>query len=125
MNILNPQKRDLATFILWSCPFIAVDGEDPNCILPEMLRKKDLVLRIGTDPKVMAMPDLKIEDLGWSATIALQGSHHWVQIPWEACSHFWIGPPFHGPTIVWPTEKAKNPRKDPAPRGLRLVKDKK
>jgi hypothetical protein len=119
----NTQKRTLMDALLPLCPFVAVDGTHAGVVLPENLRRADLVLRVGRDPRVMGMPDLVLDEKNWSATISLQGVRHYVVIPWEACSRMWVGDPFVGPIVVWP-EAAQEP-KPPAPSGgpvLRVVK---
>lgn len=124
----NAQKRLLMDALLPMCPFVAVDGTRPGVVLPEGLRRPDLVLRVGRDPKVMGMPDLVLDEKNWSATISVRGIRHYVVIPWEACSRMWIGAPFAGPMVVWP-EVVEQPE-PPAPTGsgpgggpaLRVVK---
>ncbi len=118
---LNEQKRTLAEALLPLCPFVLIDASKPEVSVPESLKRSDLVLRLGRDPKVMGMPDLALDAKGFSATISIQGMRHFVSVPWHACSRLWVGEPFIGPMIVWPEllQKAPEPEK---PVGLRLVK---
>jgi stringent starvation protein B len=119
----NAQKRLLMDALLPLCPFVAVDATQPGVVVPESLKRADLVLRVGRDARVMGMPDLVLDETGWSATISLQGMRHNVSVPWEACLRLWIGEPFAGPMVVWP-ELAQKPKPPAAPRGpsLRVVK---
>ena len=117
----NEQKRLLVEALLPLCPFLLIDASKPEVSVPESLRRADLVLRVGRDAAVMGMPDLSIDAKGFSATISIQGTRHYVTVPWQACSRFWIGEPFVGPMVVWPELVQKTP--EPAkPTGLRLVK---
>jgi hypothetical protein len=118
---LNEQKRMLAEALLPLCPFVLIDAGKPDVSVPEALKRTDLVLRIGRDPKVMAMPDLTLDAKGFEATISIQGSRFYVTVPWSRVSRLWVGEPFVGPMIVWPelAQKAPEPEK---PVGLRLVK---
>jgi len=118
---LNEQKRVLVEALLPLCPFLLIDASKTAVSVPESLRRTDLVLRVGRDASVMGMPDLSIDAKGFSATISIQGTRHYVTVPWQACSRFWIGEPFVGPMVVWPelAQKAPEPVK---PTGLRLVK---
>jgi hypothetical protein len=118
----NEQKRLLMDTLLPLCPFVAVDATAPNVVVPEPLKRADLVLRVGRDPRVMGMPDLVLDERGWSATLSIQGVRHFVVVPWEACGRLWIGEPYAGPIVVWPTPVEKP--KPPAPSGpsLRVVK---
>jgi hypothetical protein len=118
----NQQKQLLLDALLPLCPFVAVDATREGVSVPESLKRPDLVLRVGRDPRVMGMPDLTIDEKGWRATISLQGVRHYVVVPWEACLRFWVGEPYAGPMVVWP-ELAQKP-KPPAPSGpsLRVVK---
>jgi hypothetical protein len=120
---LNEQKRVLVEALLPLCPFLLIDASKPEVAVPESLKRADLVLRLGRDPRVMGMPDLTIDTQGFSATISIQGTRHFVSVPWPCCSRFWIGEPFVGPMVVWPeiAEKAPEPAKPPGG-GLRLVK---
>jgi stringent starvation protein B len=118
---LNEQKRLLAEALLPLCPFVLIDAAKPDVTVPESLKRSDLVLRIGMDPKVMGMPDLNLDAKGFQATISIQGMRHFVSVPWSRISRLWVGEPFVGPMIVWPelVQKAPEPEK---PVGLRLVK---
>lgn len=121
---LNEQKRVLVEALLPLCPFLLIDASKPDVAVPESLKRSDLVLRLGRDPKIMGMPDLSLDAAGFSATISIQGTRHFVSVPWHACSRFWIGDPFIGPMVVWPeiAQKAPEPAKPPGG-GLRLVKN--
>lgn len=128
----NQQKYEFAQFILPYCPFMQVNVQVPGVVLPEALMRDGLVLRIGRDKHVMAMPDLELTPKGWSATlISLQhGINSYATIPWEAIDRMWIGDPFSGPMLLWPEAIAQalvvTPLEEPAPeappKGLRLVK---
>lgn len=118
---LNEQKRVLAEALLPLCPFVLIDATRAEVSVPDNLKRNDLVLRLGRDPKVMGMPDLTIDASGFSATISIQGTRYFVVVPWPAVSRLWVGEPFVGPMVVWPElmQKAPQPEK---PAGLRLVK---
>jgi len=123
MNLVNVQKQQMANFMLGACPFLKVDHTIAGVKLPEFLQREGLVLRIGRDPNVLGMPDLEITDDGWSATLSVQGSRHFVVIPWESVDRMWLE---HGPLVVWPAvgevavqEEVKVEAEKPA---LRLVK---
>jgi hypothetical protein len=119
----NQQKRLLVDALLPLCPFVLIDGTRPEVAVPESLKRSDLVLRLGRDPRVMGMPDLVLDEQGFSATISLQGARHAVSVPWHACSRCWIGEPFLGPLVVWPEAAQKTPEPArPTGGGLRLVK---
>jgi len=119
----NVQKQTLIESLLPLCPFLLIDATRTDVTVPESLQQAELVLRIGRDPRVMGMPDLMLDRVGWRATISLRGVRHFVAVPWEACSRCWVGEPFAGPMIVWPQQKEQEeePEKAKAP-GLRLVK---
>ena len=118
---LNEQKRVLAEALLSLCPFVLIDAMRAEVSVPEHLKRSDLVLRLGRDPKIMGMPDLTLDAKGFSATISIQGTRHFVSVSWPAVSRLWVGEPFVGPMVVWPelSQKAPQPEK---PAGLRLVK---
>lgn len=118
----SEQKRTIIEALLPLCPFIHVLGDDAAVTgLPDALKRPDLVLRLGRDPRVMGMPDLVINEVGFSCTISLSGSRFFVQAPWETVSRMWVGEPFVGPIVVWP-RIAEAPRPAPEPKpGLRLV----
>jgi stringent starvation protein B len=118
---LNEQKRVLVDALLPLCPFLLIDANRPEVAVPESLKRADLVLRLGRDPRVMGMPDLTVDANGFSATISIQGARHFVAVPWHAVSRIWIGEPFVGPMVVWPEGTQKTPE-PPKPAGLRLVK---
>jgi hypothetical protein len=118
----SEQKRTLAEALLPLCPFVLLDGARSDVALPEALRRKDLVLRLGRDPKVMGMPDLALDDKGFSATISIQGSRHFVSVAWRAVSRMWVGEPFVGPMVVWPEAAPEDQTPRDKPAGLRLVK---
>lgn len=119
----NGQKQTLVEALLALCPFLLIDATRADVTVPEGLKKSDLVLRIGRDPRVMGMPDLVIDERGFHATISQRGVRSFVSVPWEACSQCWIGEPFAGPVIIWRPQETKEqePEKGKAP-GLRLVK---
>jgi stringent starvation protein B len=119
----NVQKQTLIEALLPLCPFLLIDATRPDVTVPESLKQAELVLRIGRDPRVMGMPDLALDEAGWTATISLRGVRYHVTVPWEACSRCWVGEPFAGPVVVWPQQKHtdEQPEKPKAP-GLRLVK---
>ncbi len=119
----NQQKCALIEALLPLCPFVAVDATQPGVIVPGGLNRSDLVLRLGRDPRVMGMPDLVLDENGFSATIVTQGARFHVTVPWEACSRFWIAEPYTGPIVVWP-EAAQAPKSTPParPPTLRMVK---
>lgn len=118
---LNEQKRILAEALLPLCPFVLIDATKAEVTVPESLKRNDLVLRLGRDPKVMGMPDLALDERGFSATISIQGSRYFVTVPWQACSRLWVGEPYVGPMVVWPELVPKTPQPE-KPMGLRLVK---
>lgn len=119
---LNEQKRVLVEALLPLCPFLLIDASKPEVSVPESLKRADLVLRVGRDPQVMGMPDLSIDGKGFSATISIQGTRHYVTVPWGAVSRFWVGEPFVGPMVVWPEMVQKTPEPAKPTGGLRLVK---
>ncbi len=118
----NEQKRALMEALMPLCPFVSVDATMQDVKVPEGLKRADLVLRVGRDPRVMGMPDLTLDEKGFSATISLQGVRHFIVVPWEACARLWVGEPYAGPLVVWPTAVEKP--KPPTPTGptLRIVK---
>jgi hypothetical protein len=118
---LNEQKRVLAEALLMLCPFVLIDALRPEVSVPETLKRSDLVLRLGRDPKVMGMPDLTLDARGFSATISIQGTRYFVSVPWPAVSRLWVGEPYVGPMVVWPELSQKTPQPE-KPAGLRLVK---
>jgi stringent starvation protein B len=119
----NVQKQTLIEALLPLCPFLLIDATRADVAVPETLKQPELVLRIGRDPRVMGMPDLVLDEAGWQATISLRGVRHHVSVPWEACSRCWVGEPFVGPVVVWPTPKpGEEPPEKPKAPGLRLVK---
>lgn len=125
---INEQKRVLLELLIPLCPFIALDATVANVEVPRALRSPELVLRIGRDPRVIGMPDLRLDEKGWSATIAISGVQHLVFLPWEACNRYWVGEPFAGPIIVWLTreelaERDKRSAKSKAAPKLRLVQE--
>lgn len=119
----NVQKQTLVEALLPLCPFLLIDATKPDVVVPDSLKQPELVLRIGRDPRVMGMPDLVVDEVGWRATISMRGVRHYVSVPWEACSRCWVGEPFAGPVVVWPHQQRtdEQPEKSRAP-GLRLVK---
>lgn len=123
---LNEQKRVIVDAMLPLCPFVLLNGTAPGVTVPEGLRQPELVLRLGRDPRVMGMPDLVLDEKGFSATISIRGVRHFVVVPWEACSRCWVGEPFVGPVVIWPelpTKVENEPPKPPNKGGLRLVKN--
>jgi stringent starvation protein B len=116
---LNQQKRQLAESLIEACPFMLIDATRDGVNVPAFLATKELIIRIGRDPKVMGMPDLAINDAGWSATLSIKGVRHFVQVPWSAVSRIWVGEPFVGPVIIWPEEQAAEKPSAPV---LRVVK---
>jgi stringent starvation protein B len=118
----NEQKRLLMDTLLPLCPFVAIDATRAQVAVPEGLRRTDLVLRVGRDSRVMGMPDLVLDDQGFSATISIQGVRHFVVVPWDACSRLWIGEPFAGPMVVWPSAAEKPKPTPPSGPTLRVVK---
>lgn len=120
----NQQKCALAETLLPLCPFVAVDATQPGVIVPNGLNRNDLVLRVGRDPRVMGMPDLVLDEQGFSATIVTQGARHHVTVPWEAVSRMWVGEPYTGPVVIWP-EAAQAPKSAPPsrPPTLRVVRN--
>ena len=119
----NAQKRSLIDALLPLCPFVLLDATAAGVDVPESLKRPELVLRLGRDPKVMGMPDLVLDEKGFSATIVARNVRHFVVVPWEACSRCWIGDPYVGPMVIWPDATPPKPEnKGPA---LRLVKTEK
>jgi hypothetical protein len=104
MSLANVQKQQMANFILTGCPFMTVKHTTPGVELPEFLMSEGLVLRIGRDPAVLGMPDLVINDNGWSGTLSVQGARHFVTIPWEAVDRMWLS---EGPIVYWPPLEEK------------------
>jgi hypothetical protein len=101
-------KRRFAEWLLPSCPYVLVDGRRPDVEVPEFLRVETLGLRIGRDPNELGMPDLELDDEGWSATISVRGALYRVRVSWAAVSRMWVGPPFTGPSIAWPEEEVSD-----------------
>jgi hypothetical protein len=126
----DEQKQALAETLLPLCPYLLIDGTQADAKLPDFLAKKDLVLRLGRDPRVMGMPDLDLAAGGFTVTLSVRGTRYFVSVPWTAVSRIWVAEPFQGPMVVWP-EAAQTPKppseppKDGAKKGpgLRLVKD--
>jgi hypothetical protein len=126
----DEQKQALVDTLLPLCPYVLIDGTHPSAKLPEFLAKKDLVLRLGRDARVMGMPDLDVGTAGFTVTLSVRGTRYFVSVPWTAVSRAWIAEPFAGPMIVWPDAAQaptppSEPAKDPSKKGpgLRLVKD--
>lgn len=119
----NQQKLALVEALLPLCPFVAIDATQPGVVVPNGLNRADLVLRVGREPRVMAMPDLELDEAGFSATISMQGARAHVTIPWEACSRCWVGEPFEGPLVIWPEGVVEAPKSSP-PKApvLRMIK---
>lgn len=127
IDSLTTQKRIIVDALLPLCPFLLIDAKAPGVDVPDGLRQAELVLRLGRDPKVMGMPDLVLDAAGFSVTISMRGSAHYVSVPWEAVSRCWVGDPFLGPMVAWPEDDARpldeeRPISKNAP-GLRLVKN--
>jgi stringent starvation protein B len=128
MKTYPEQKRTILKALLPLCPFVLVDGTHVGCELPEVLHKKGLVLRLGEDPQVLGIPDLRIDERGFRATLSFAGHRVQVFVPWLAVHRYWIGDPFDGPVIAWPMQfppDAETPpdgtRTSSGP-GLRVVK---
>jgi stringent starvation protein B len=126
----DEQKQALAETLLPLCPYLLIDGTQADTKLPEFLAKKDLVLRLGRDARVMGMPDLDLGAQGFSVTLSVRGTRYFVSVPWTAVSRMWVAEPFQGPMVVWPdaAQQPKPPSEPPkdGPKrgpGLRLVKD--
>jgi hypothetical protein len=118
----NAQKRCIVEALLPLCPFVLLDGTAQGVDVPESLKRPELVLRLGRDPKVMGMPDLTVDERGFSATISMRGVRHFVMVPWEACSRCWVGDPFAGPMVIWPDITPPKPENSKPGPALRLVK---
>jgi stringent starvation protein B len=119
----NEQKRCIVEALLPLCPFLLLDATVDGVDVPESLRRGELVLRVGRDPKVMGMPDLTLDIKGFSATISMRGMRYFVTVPWEACTRCWIGDPYAGPMVIWPDTQPPKPENSKPPPALRLVKD--
>ena len=119
MTYLSEQKRQLAEWLLPSCPYVLVDATRPDVEVPAFLQVKELGLRIGRDPNVLGMPDLEMDEHGWSGTISIRGALYRVRVAWAAVSRMWVGPPFVGPSMAWPEEEVEDA--GPAPVGLRVL----
>ena len=130
---MNEQKLCFVNFLLPACPFMQVNVKAPGVVLPKVLLREGLVLRIGMDPSVLGMPDLQMDVRGWSATLSIQGARHFAVIPWEAVTRMWLE---HGPLVAWLQQEHEEeeaaklllsgdapvaPLKEDKP-GLRLVK---
>lgn len=104
MNFLNQQKYEFVQFMLPYCPFLEVNTRASGVVLPDALKQDGLVLRIGRDKHVMAMPDLELTPTGFSVTIISlsHGINSYITIPWEAVNRVWVGAPFTGPMLLWP-----------------------
>lgn len=98
----NQQKRAVVEALLPLCPFLAVDGTHPGMLLPPDLHVADLVLRIGSTPTVIDVPQLIFTDEAWTGVISQHGRLSTIIVPWTAVSRLWIGPPFEGPVVLWP-----------------------
>ena len=121
---LSQQKLVIVEALLPLCPFLHVLGNESVVEgLPPSLQRPDLVLRVGRDAKVIAMPDLVLDESGFSGTFSVRPSRHFVKVPWEAVTRCWIGEPFVGPIVVWPqlSSGPLEPQDKPAKPGLRLV----
>lgn len=119
---LSQQKQAIVEALLPLCPYLLVLGNEPEVKgLPTALQRPDLVLRIGRDPKVLGMPDLVIDEAGFSGTFSVRPARHFVQVPWEAVLRCWIGEPFVGPIVVWPQLSSGPVAQDKPKPGLRLV----
>lgn len=120
MNI-NQQKRAVIEALLPLCPFIEVKAQHALAALPVQLTTLPrLVLRIGRDPNVLGMPDLVIDDNGFTATISIQGQRHLISIGWPTVCKTWIAQEYEGPLVVWPQDQREDVPEVKKP-GLRLV----
>ncbi len=78
-------KRSLVEALLPACPYVEFFVQHPDVVVPESHRGLErLILQVGTDPNIMGMPDLDINERGWSATIIIRGVRSWCFVPWEA-----------------------------------------
>jgi hypothetical protein len=127
MREIFEQKRVILQALLELCPFVHVLGDRADVEgLPSGLRRPDLVLRLGQNPNVMAIPDLVINEVGFSCTLSLRPARYSVLVPWAAVGRYWIGDPFEGPVVAWaPPAQAPAAEIAPVPTrpGLRIVKD--
>lgn len=101
-----PLKRELLELLLQrSHPWVAVDTTFFGIDLPPHLREQGIVnfrLVFEDGPQI---PDLKLTDEGWSATLSFGGSIYHVRVPWGACVQFSDGPTRHSYVMVFETEK--------------------
>lgn len=129
---MNIQKLEIVSALLRTgCPYVLLDSRADTVTVPAALRAPDLVLRLGFRGE-MAMPDLQLDGGGFSCTIARQGVHDIVLVPWTAVRQAWLRPdeadyatmvvswaPSHEPVEAPKPDESKVSK---APRGLRLVK---
>jgi hypothetical protein len=116
----NQQKRAIVEALLPLCPFVQLDARRPDVGVPSDLTIEKLVFRLGRDPNVIGMPDLVIDDYGWSATISRMGVLSHVIVPWGAVNAVYL---LESVACVWPIEPAGDvPAYETSDAGLRLVK---
>ena len=119
---LNTQKLYFAKSLLGMCPFVLIDALQEEVKVPESLRQEDLVLRLGQHKDIMNIPDLQLLDEGWSGTISINPSRHFIYVPWSAVTRVWVGPPFAGPIVIWDDFKNAKGEEEPKKPALTLVK---
>ena len=99
----NKLKRAMLDLLLReSFPWVTVDTSHPGVDVPANLRVHgsftNFRLTFEQGPQI---PDLKLTDDGWTATLAFgPGNTYFVVIPWDACVQFGDGPA-DSYAIVW------------------------
>jgi len=98
---LNKLKKAFLELLLReSTPWVTVDPTVPGVDIPQHLRAGFVNFRLTFEhgPQI---PDLRITDAGWTATLAFgPNGTYFATVPWEACVQFGDGP---GETyaIIW------------------------
>jgi len=97
-----PPKKDVALVLLQrSSVFIHLDPRAANVIVPGGFKKEPrLVLQIGRNMAV-PIPDLAIDDDGWSGTLSFQRVPFRCVIPWSSVFAM-VGD--DGRWIIWPED---------------------
>lgn len=115
-------KKELLEFLLQrTYPWVGVVPDHPGVDVPSHLRgnpRVDFQLRFKEGAQI---PDLIIDDAGWSGTLSFNGSLHRVVVPWEACLAFSEGPAT-GFLVVFPGPPIDEQKPDPERPKLRVVK---
>lgn len=87
-----------------SFPCVVVDTTYPGVDVPLQFRGKPLIIRLifEVGPQI---PDLKLTDEGWTATLSFAAEPYFVTIPWGACAQFTDGSEKPGYVFGFASEK--------------------